>query len=183
MIHKEWIFQEHLRAWVSRAVAVPHIFMCHDRGGKKTELQLIFERKRGILPGWPDTELCLQGGRTFRCELKARGKAVAAGSAQEFILSRLNMLGHSAGQADCVLAYAEACERWSIPLKANWRTLAQLADASIDAEIREKEAKASVAVLDPPEAPAAPLISPRPKSRRNPSRSQIARVFNAMKPQ
>ena len=185
MIHREWILQEHLVPLVHKVVAVPHIFTCHDRGGKKSEFQLIYEQKRGIRRGWPDTELCLNNGRTFRCELKARGKTVVVGSAQETIISRLSMLGHPTGQADSCVAWCEAAERRSVPLRANWRTLAQLADAHVEAEIREKEAKAAAApiVIEPPEAPAAPLISPRPKSRRTPSKRQIARVFQAMKPQ
>lgn len=180
MIHREWILQEQVLWFVERAIAVPCLFMCHDSAGKKTDEGRFYEAKRGIRPGWPDTELCLNGGRTFRCELKARGARVMDGSAQDFIRGKLNALGHRCTEANTVLGYGEACDRFSVPLKGNWRTIAQLADERVAANIREKELKEAekkAAAAPPSEI----IVLPKKRPGR-PSTAQIKRVFAAIKP-
>jgi hypothetical protein len=140
-VHREWSLQSCIKWFVARAIAVEHEFACHDRGAARSALEHLHEASRGIRSGWPDTELCLNGGRTFRCELKAPGNKVQEGSQQEHILGRLAAIGHPATWVDSVMAYGEACERHSVPLRANWRTVAQVGDELYAAAVRRQEAK------------------------------------------
>jgi len=179
-IQREHALQRQILRFVGEAVRVPHMFACHDRGRARSEYEHIHEAERGIRAGWPDTELCLNDGITFRCELKDVGKHVVAGSAQDYVLGKLNMLGHRSTVADSVKAYGEACERFGVPLRGNWRTLAQLADERVAADIREQEVKE--AAKQAAEPPPAEVVVLRPKPRRRPSPAQIKRVFGAMKP-
>jgi hypothetical protein len=142
-VRREWSLQSCIKWFVARAVAVEHEFACHDRGAARSALEHLHEASRGIRSGWPDTELLLNGGATFRCELKAPGNRVQDGSAQEHILSRLAAIGHPTTWVDGVIAYGEACERHSVPLRRNWRTVAQVGEELYAAAIRRQEAKES----------------------------------------
>jgi len=178
VIHREHALQRQIKWFVERAVAVEHLFMCHDRGRARSHNEHAWEFMRGILSGWPDTELALNGGRTFRCELKANGRMLQEDSAQNKIITRLKLLGHNADWADSVMAYGIVAERNHVPLKKNWKTLAQLADERVAADIRVQEAKAAkVSTTDPP------LFTGRSRVHRTPSRAQIQRIFDAIKPE
>jgi len=104
----EHALQKELKGLVREYVAIPHKFAAHDRTKKTNDTQHILEAARGIVSGWPDTELCLLGGDTFRCELKARGKQVKKCSNQDRVINELNRLGHRTYVADCAVAYVKA---------------------------------------------------------------------------
>ena len=183
MIYWEWPLQRALKWFVARAIAVPHVFACHDRGAPRSEHEHIVEAARGIRRGWPDTELVLPKGRTFRCELKRYGRRIEIGSAQDHIRLALNQLNHPTSEADSVRGYAEECCRFDVPLKPNWPTLAQLADEMVAADIREQQAKAAAKSAAASSTTDPPLIKPRPKVRRRVAASTNVRIFAAMKPQ
>jgi hypothetical protein len=182
MIFREHALQRQIVRFVAKAVAVPHLFACHDRGAARSDRDHLHEAERGIRAGWPDTELCLPGGKTFRCELKSNGKSIEIGSSQDHLRIRLNQLAHPAAEADSVAAYGEQCLRFGVPLRDNWRVLAQLHDEYAAADIRKQKAAeaekkaAAAATTDPP------LVKPRPKVRRKVSPRTMGRIFAGMKP-
>jgi hypothetical protein len=182
MIRREHAIQRQLVRFVPKAVAVPHLFACHDRGAARSDREHVWEAERGIRKGWLDTELCLPRGKTFRCEMKRKGRSIEIGSAQDYIRVKLNQLGHPAAEADSIVAYGEQCLRFGIPLRDNWRELAKLHDEYAAADVRQQEAAeaekkaAAVATTDPP------LVKPRPKVRRKVSPRTMGRIFAGMKP-
>ena len=125
----------------SKCIAVPHAFASHDRAARTSAHSHIFQARRGIRRGWPDTELLLPGGRTFRVELKRPGVRVEEESQQADVLVKLNDLGHQSTWANSVTMYGEECERFGVPLWGNWRTVAQLGDEYVAAKIRKAEGK------------------------------------------
>lgn len=178
MIHREHALQRGVMWFVQRAIAVEHVFACHDRAKPTSEHSHAFEAARGLRSGWPDTELALDGGRTFRCELKKRGGRLIVGSEQHLVIRRLADIGHPTAWADSVMAYGQACERWSVPLRANWRHVATLADEMVAADIRTQEAKQAAKDAQAEQQP-----MPRVRRKRTrPTAAQIARVERARRP-
>lgn len=145
MVLREHKLQEAVRVFCRRCVAVPHEFASHDRAAPKTPNDHIFQSRRGIRRGWPDTELLLEGGRTFRVELKAPGIRLPEDSQQSELLMRLNDLGHRSAWANSVTMYGQQCERFGVPLYGNWRTVAQIADEHVLAKIRKASTKTTTA--------------------------------------
>ena len=141
MVHREHILQRGVVVFCKRCVAVPHEFAAHDRAAPKSEHDHIWQAARGIRTGWPDTELLLAGGKTFRVELKAPKITLDEDGRQADVLIRLNDLGHQASWANSVTMYGAECERFGVPLRGNWRTVAQLIDEHVAAEIRKEQAK------------------------------------------
>ena len=150
MIHSEHILQRGVVVFCRRCVAVPHEFAAHDRAAPKSEHDHIWQSRRGIRAGWPDCELVLMGGRTFRVELKAPKVRLDEDGRQSDVLIRLNDLGHQASWANSVTMYGRECERFGVPLRANWKTVAQLIDEHVAAEIRKEQAKAARPQADTP---------------------------------
>ena len=183
MIRREHAIQRQLVRCVPKVVTVPHIFACHDRGQARSEQEHIWEAERGIRKGWPDTELNWGGGRTFRCEMKRNGKQVELGSAQDRLRIALNQLDHPTSEADSVTGWCAEAERFGVPLRANWRTIAKLHDEYAAADIRDQEEKAAAKKAAALSTTDPPLIKPRPKQRRKVSPRTNVRIFAAMKPQ
>jgi hypothetical protein len=192
MVHREHILQQWVRYFNAHAVAVPHEAAAHDRGSARAEYEHVREAARGLRPAWPDNEVALEGGRTFRCELKAPGVRLADDGQQARMLTRLNLLGHPSTWANSVLRYGEECERFGVPLKSNWRVVAQYCDQQVLAKIATEEAKANGGL--PPDlnqrviaeigAPSVKAAKPKSKRsfRRRASPAQYARVQAARKP-
>src|SRR5690349_17674822 len=99
MIHREHILQRGVVSFCKRCIAVPHEFAAHDRAAPKSTQDHVWQARRGIRAGWPDTELLLMGGMTFRVELKAPKVKFDEESRQGDMLIRLNDLGHKASWA------------------------------------------------------------------------------------
>ena len=165
MIHREFELQKAIKVFVKRCVAVPHEFASHDRAAPRSPLDHVFQAERGVRRSWPDTELLLDGGKTFRCELKRPGRKLDDETQQSELLTRLVSIGHPASWANSVSMYGTQCERFGVPLHGNWRTVAQLADEHVLAQIRKQELKKK------PVNPDAQMVKPRPKleSKRSPN--------------
>lgn len=140
-IQREWAVARGVKFFCKRCIAVQHEFAAHDRGRSRSALEHIGEANRGLRAGWPDIELVLAGGRTFRCELKAPGVRLEEGGRQQALLKRLNDLGHPAAWANSVRGYAEACLEHAVPLTENWATVAALADELVAGDIRRQETR------------------------------------------
>lgn len=140
-IQREWAVQRGVKFFVKRAIAVEHEFASHDRGRARSEREHIGEAARGIRADWLDTELVLPEGVTFRCELKAPGVRPESGGGQMKMINKLLSLGHPASWANSVTGYGEVALSAGVPLKANWRTIAQHADELVAADIRQQEVR------------------------------------------
>lgn len=170
MIFREHKLQQAVKVFCARCVAVPHEFASHDRAAPRSDSDHIWQARRGIRRGWPDTELLLPGGRTFRVELKRPGVRIDEESQQAEMLTRLNELGHQAAWANSVTMYGRECERFGVPLRGNWPTIAQLYDEQVLAAIRKAEGKAPKPKKD---APA--LVKLRTVRRKRPTQSEVRR--------
>lgn len=101
--HPEWSLQTKIKGFVREFCAVGHEFVAHDRAYDATGKQHIFEAERGVRRGWMDTELAIEGGITFRCELKwGRNKPSRD---QERLIARMNVLGHPTCWTNSVVGY------------------------------------------------------------------------------
>jgi hypothetical protein len=148
MIHPESALQRGVKRAVKRAVACEHEFICHDRGAEHNEGSHIWEAQRGYRRAWLDTELVLDRGATFRCELKRPGWKPPRDLDKDphwrdqlKMIDRLRVLGHPADYATSVLEYLAAAERANVPLHSNWRLVAAHEDELVAADIRSQQAK------------------------------------------
>jgi len=112
--HPEWTLQTKILGFVREFVACEHEFCAHDRSFDATGKQHLFEAERGIRRGWMDTELAIEGGITFRCELKWGANKPDA--EQDRLIARMNVLGHPTQWTNSVAGYyalsAMAGVRW-----------------------------------------------------------------------
>lgn len=141
-IHPEYAVQRAVVRFVAKCVAVPHEFASHDRGQARSANEHQWDALRGIRSGWMDVELLLEGGITFRCELKAPGKKPDPKGKQIWFIDRMNALGHPAAWANSVTMFAKEALKAGIPLRASWPAVAEHEDALAAADIRAQELKA-----------------------------------------
>lgn len=141
-IHPEHALQRAVKRFVYRCIDVPHEFASHDRGQARSANEHRWDALRGCVAGWPDVELLIEGGRTFRCELKAAGKKPDPKGKQVWMLDRMNALGHPAAWANSVKMFAQEALKAGIPLRASWPAVAEHEDALAAADIRSQEEKA-----------------------------------------
>lgn len=113
--HPERELQTQVRKFVREMVACSHQFAAHDRGPARTELQYSREKMSGMVAGWPDTELLLPGGVTFRCELKAPGNHPT--EEQRVVGAKLRSLGHPWAWANSVTGYLKAAREAGVPFR------------------------------------------------------------------
>lgn len=109
--------QIQINKFVREMVASSHQFASHDRSPARTALQHAREKMRGMVAGWPDTELLLPGGVTFRCELKAPGNYPT--EEQRVVGARLRALGHPWAWANSVTGYLKAAREAGVPFHPN----------------------------------------------------------------
>ena len=141
--HPEWAVQRGIMRFCKRAIACEFEFASHDRGRARSEMEHIFEAARGIRRDWPDVELALAGGRTFRCELKAPGVGIDISSGQFRMIHRLSRLGHPTIWANSVRMFGSVANTLGIPLLPNWGVIAAHEDELVAADIRKQAAKAA----------------------------------------
>jgi hypothetical protein len=127
----EWLLQTAIKVFVAKNVAVDHEFAAHDRSRNHGGRQHLWEAARGVVAGWPDTELCWPLGRTFRCELKAPGKKPEVGGRQEHVGRRLNAIGHRTAWANSVHMYFLEGARAGVPFVALAEQNALAADRAL----------------------------------------------------
>jgi hypothetical protein len=128
----ERALQIQLRALCREHIAVRHTFAAHERSAPYGA-QHIYEKEAGIVTGWPDVELCLEGGRTVRIELKAAGKELIVGSEQDRVARELNGLGHPTCWANSAQMFVDQTGGLGVP----WRPSAMRAAQAIDAFLAE----------------------------------------------
>jgi hypothetical protein len=125
----EAALQTQLKRLVREYVAVEHEFAAHDRSENTSGTQHFWEKQRGARKGWPDIEIPLMGGRTFRCELKARGKKPDAD--QLAILARLNYLKHPSAWADSAVMFVAEARAHGVVFRPGVDRLASAIDAML----------------------------------------------------
>ena len=109
--------QTKIKQFVREFCAVPHLFAAHDRGANPSAFGHKFQKARGQTAGWPDVEIALEGGATFRCELKAKGKKVDDDGEQMRVGKALIALGHPWAWADSVVGFFEAARIAGVPFR------------------------------------------------------------------
>lgn len=149
LIHREHVLQRAIKRFVLRCVIGEFEFVAHDRAAQRSDHDHIWQAARGLRRGWPDTEILLADGRTFRCELKAPGRRLDDEEYQAELITRLNLLGHPTTWANSAAMYGAEGERFGVPLRPNWRTVAQLLDEQVLAEIRTEQTKTKKVVGEP----------------------------------
>ena len=129
--------QIQINKFVREMVACSHQFASHDRSPPRTPLQHAREKMRGTVRGWPDTELLLSGGVTFRCELKAPGEY--PNESQRVIGGRLRALGHPWAWANSVTEYLKAAREAGVPFHPNADLRAQDLDLVLQGAAMKRE--------------------------------------------
>lgn len=160
----EWALQRGVLRFCKRAIDGPYEAACHDRGRARSALEHIGEAARGLRHGWPDLEIALPKGRTFRCELKAPGVSIDEKGEQYRILQSLTGLGHPATWANSVYTFATMALSLGVPLQRNWQYVAQHEDELVAADIRKQEVRAEA------KRSAAPALYKQPSRAPTPSR-------------
>ena len=127
----EHSLQVHLKVLCRECVATPHMFAAHDRSKKQHFSQHMREKARGLRKGWPDIEIPLLGGLTFRCELKAAGEKVADNSEQAAVIRELNNLGHPTAWANSAVMFVREARRCGVPFRVGVDARAAAIDASL----------------------------------------------------
>lgn len=134
-IQRESFRQEKAVVFARDAVVCPHIFMSHDRG-KNSGREHLWQAKRGVRKGTPDTQLIIRG-RHYWFEFKA-------GNAKPDE-DQLQMLANLAALGDAVAwgrTIAELCEFWRIngvPLVTNAAYRAMVLDGLVESRIAKAE--------------------------------------------
>jgi hypothetical protein len=162
----EWALQRGVLRFCKRAIDGPYEAACHDRGRARSAMEHIGEAARGLRHGWPDLELVLPKGRTFRCELKAPGAKIDVEGEQYRILQSLTDLGHPTTWANSVYTFATLALSLGVPLQRNWQYVAQHEDELVAADIRSQQVKADK------KRSAAPGLYKQPSRAPTPSRAR-----------
>lgn len=136
--HPEHSLQSRLKVLCREYVATPHMFAAHDRSENVGGMQHYWEKMRGAIRGWPDIQLPLLGGLTFRCELKAAGKIVADNSDQARIIRDLNNLGHPTAWANSAIMFVRVAKQAGVPFRVGVERRAQAIDDMLAEEARQR---------------------------------------------
>ncbi len=166
MTQPEWCLQRGVLRFCKRAIDGPYEAACHDRGRARSAMEHIGEAARGLRHGWPDLEIVLPKGRTFRCELKAPGAKIDVEGEQYRILQRLTDLGHPTTWANSVYTFATMALSLGVPLQRNWQYVAQHEDELVAADVRRQQDKAEK------KRSAAPALYKQPTRAPTPSRTR-----------
>jgi hypothetical protein len=144
-VQREWCVARGVYQFCRKAVACDFEYQCHDRGRARSRYEHAHEVRRGCQAGWPDAEVALAGGKTFRCELKRPGRKPdpTKDRKQLHLMERLTSLGHPTTWANSVVGFGHAALLAGVPLVPNWEAIAQLQDQYVAAEIRREEMKAA----------------------------------------
>ena len=173
-IQREFALQRGVLRFCKRAIDGPYEAACHDRGRARSAMEHIGEAARGLRHGWPDLEIVLPKGRTFRCELKAPGVSIDDKGEQFRLLKRLSELGHPATWANSVYGFAVSALSLGVPLQSNWQYVAQHEDELVAADVRRQQAKADKKRSATPTPYKQPSRAPTPSRTRRWAKIQRA---------
>lgn len=163
--HPESALQTQIKKFVRDCVSCPHIFAAHDRSKDHSGVQHMWEAMRGLKKHWPDTELLLPAGITFRCELKAAGKQIEADGGQAKLGAEIAALGHPWAWANSVQSYLAAARAAGVPFHPS----ADLRALDLDLVLEGRHVKAP--------GPKS-YVAQKPRAKK-PSASAIARTHAA----
>lgn len=139
MATPEHALQIMIHKWVKAHVAHPFVFNSVDRAKRSGQFTHVREKARGMLAGFPDTIL-LVNGMTITAELKALGKKPT--ERQAAVGEVIKASGHHWFWCDNVFAYAQALHNFGVPLVGAWGIAADGHDATLaSAAIRSEESK------------------------------------------
>ena len=173
-IQREFALQRGVMRFCKCAIDGPYEFASHDRGRARSEMEHIAENNRGLRSSWPDVELVLPKGRTFRCELKAPGVSIDGKGEQFRLLKRLSELGHPATWANSVYGFAVNALSLGVPLQSNWQYVAQHEDELVAADVRKQIARAEAKRSATPTPYKQPSRAPTPSRTRRWAKIQRA---------
>jgi hypothetical protein len=163
-IPRETWRQEKAVVFVRDAIVGPHMFLALDRSRAKSPKEHLWQARRGVRKGTPDTQLILPGGRHIWFEFKADGQKVVAGDDQDLMLQALRDLGDAAAWGvtieDLRLFYLAE----GVPLVANAYYRALVLDGLVDSRIAKAEGRV-------------PVVAKKPRPPRAGPRSTASRGF------
>lgn len=145
-IPRETWRQEKAVVFARDAIVGRHKFLAHDRSKAMSAKEHLWQAKRGVRKGTPDTQLVIPGKHLW-FEFKAPGKGVEPGDDQDRMLSDLRELGDFAAWG-CTIS--DLCQFWKwhgVPLVVNADYRAMVLDGLVDSRIAKAEAKAAGAAV------------------------------------
>ena len=141
-IPRETWRQEKAVVFARDAIVGPHQFIAHDRAKASGGKSHLWQWKRGIRKGTPDTQLILPDGRSIWFEFKAPGKKVEDDDDQGRMLAALRAMGHAASWGVTIEDMRAFYAARGVPLVANAAYRAMVLDGLVDSRIAKAESKA-----------------------------------------
>jgi hypothetical protein len=138
-IPRETWRQEKAVVFARDAIVGPHIFMAHDRSRAKSSKEHLWQAKRGVRKGTPDTQLILPGGLHAWFEFKAPGQRVASGDDQDLMLAKLRSLGDEADWGVTIEDMRAFWAEHNVPMVPNAAYRAMVLDGLVDSRIAKAE--------------------------------------------
>ncbi len=140
MIHREHIFQKHLKIWVRENLPLSQFF-AFDRTKALGKFSHARQKAHGIRKGTPDCVLLMPGKPDVWCELKAPGKR--PDEDQEAIGSDIIATGRIWFWTTSVAGYLNTLEaKGIVPRDARLRWAAENHDVRIQVELERAQIKA-----------------------------------------
>jgi hypothetical protein len=145
-LKRKWIPRETWRqekavVFARDAIVGPHQFIAHDRAKASGPRSHLWQAKRGVRKGTPDTQLILPDGRTLFFEFKAPGKKVEEDDDQGRMLASLQSMGHPCAWGVTIEELRRFYAAHGVPLVANAEYRAMVLDGLVDSRIAKAEGK------------------------------------------
>ena len=134
--------QEKAVVFARDAIAGPHQFIAHDRAKASGGMSHLWQWKRGVRKGTPDTQLILPDGRSIWFEFKATGEKVKDDDDQGRMLAALRAMGHAASWGVTIEDMRAFYEAMGVPLVPNAAYRAMVLDGLVDSRIATAESRA-----------------------------------------
>lgn len=141
MIHRETWRQEKAVVFARDAIVGPHQFIAHDRAQARGDKSHLWQWKRGVRKGTPDTQLMLPNGRSLWFEFKALGSRVDDDDDQGRMLTALRAMGHAASWGVTIEDLRRFYEAEGVPLVPNAAYRAMVLDGLVDSRIAKAEGR------------------------------------------
>lgn len=155
-IPRETWRQEKAVVFARDTIIGPHKFLAHDRS-RATGKEHMWQAKRGVRKGTPDTQLIIPGGRHVWFEFKAPGKR--PDEDQNQMLDDLRVLGDDASWGitiDDMRRFWLAC---GAHLAANAEYRAMVLDGLVDSRIAKAEGRVAPTAKKPRVPRSAPRVT------------------------
>lgn len=151
--------QEKAVVFARDAIVGPHKFLAHDRAKATSGKSHMWQAKRGVRKGTPDTQLVIRGKHLW-FEFKAPGKRVETGDDQDLTLAALRALGDAASWGVTIDDLRRFWVAEGVPLVANAEYRAMVLDGLVDSRIAKAEGKVPVAAKKKSRGRKAPVRTP-----------------------